>query len=57
MDRAQTTARRDEKHLILGFGVFYIRDFTVCAFDIIATEMMQVVEILPQWRQEYIYPA
>ena len=31
MDWAKTIARRDETHLVLGFGVAYIRDFTVFA--------------------------
>ena len=36
MDCAMTTARRDEKHLSLGFGASYIRGFTVHAYDTLA---------------------
>ena len=37
LDRAKTTARRDEKHLCLGFGASYIRDFTVYETNICPT--------------------
>ena len=38
MDKAQTTARRDEKHLIFGFGAAYIRDFTVYIYVLFVLE-------------------
>ena len=45
MDWAKTTAKREEKHLSLGFGATYIRDLTVMYFyHLQVLESLRLVE-------------